>query len=203
MLVVRYFVFVGGALLALLLVTDAYLPKPPVEQSADADLPVDSHPFRSQMAASGGVRYQPSDDRSRADDGERPGHCDGRRHLGQGAGARGICAVAAAGSRSGPTGPNETGQPPKRRIAKRRAAPAGHAGGATAAIRVVRQQHLVSRLSSRSGGDAPLTDWTARPASSIPAAICARDRVRCWRATSCTRTVRASRSAFRECRARN
>ena len=38
--VVRYFFFVGGALLALLFISDAYLPKPPDVVSADADLPV-------------------------------------------------------------------------------------------------------------------------------------------------------------------
>jgi hypothetical protein len=37
---VRYFFFVGGALLALLFVSDAYLPKPPDVVRADADLPV-------------------------------------------------------------------------------------------------------------------------------------------------------------------
>jgi hypothetical protein len=37
---VRYFFFVGGALLALLFVSDAYLPKPPDVARADADLPV-------------------------------------------------------------------------------------------------------------------------------------------------------------------
>ena len=40
MLVVRYFLFVGGALLALLFVADTWLPKLPAEQRADADLPV-------------------------------------------------------------------------------------------------------------------------------------------------------------------
>jgi hypothetical protein len=38
--VVRYFFFVGGALLALLFISDAYLPKPPDVTRADADLPV-------------------------------------------------------------------------------------------------------------------------------------------------------------------
>jgi hypothetical protein len=38
--VVRYFLFVGGALLALLLISDAYLPKLPAAERADADLPV-------------------------------------------------------------------------------------------------------------------------------------------------------------------
>ena len=38
--VVRYFFFVGGALLALLFISDAYLPKPPDVARADADLPV-------------------------------------------------------------------------------------------------------------------------------------------------------------------
>ncbi len=38
--VVRYFFFVGGVLLALLLLADAYLPKMPVEARAEADLPV-------------------------------------------------------------------------------------------------------------------------------------------------------------------
>jgi hypothetical protein len=37
---VRYFFFVGGALLALLFVSDAYLPKSPEVATADADLPV-------------------------------------------------------------------------------------------------------------------------------------------------------------------
>jgi hypothetical protein len=37
---VRYFFFVGGALLALLFISDAYLPKPPDVATADADLPV-------------------------------------------------------------------------------------------------------------------------------------------------------------------
>jgi hypothetical protein len=37
---VRYFFFVGGVLLALLFVSDAYLPKLPDTQRADADLPV-------------------------------------------------------------------------------------------------------------------------------------------------------------------
>jgi hypothetical protein len=36
----RYFFFVGGVLLALLFVSDAYLPKLPVAVRADADLPV-------------------------------------------------------------------------------------------------------------------------------------------------------------------
>ncbi len=39
MLVVRYFLCVGGALLALLFVSDAYLPKPPAVETADSDLP--------------------------------------------------------------------------------------------------------------------------------------------------------------------
>jgi hypothetical protein len=38
--VVRYFFFVGGALLALLFISDAYLPKPPDVARVDADLPV-------------------------------------------------------------------------------------------------------------------------------------------------------------------
>ena len=38
--VVRYFFFVGGALLALLFISNAYLPKPPEMATADADLPV-------------------------------------------------------------------------------------------------------------------------------------------------------------------
>ena len=38
--VVRYFFFVGGALLALLFISNAYLPKPPDVATADADLPV-------------------------------------------------------------------------------------------------------------------------------------------------------------------
>jgi hypothetical protein len=37
---VRYFFFVGGALLALLFISNAYLPKPPDVVTADADLPV-------------------------------------------------------------------------------------------------------------------------------------------------------------------
>jgi hypothetical protein len=36
----RYFVFVGGALLALLFISDAYLPKMPEVARADSDLPV-------------------------------------------------------------------------------------------------------------------------------------------------------------------
>jgi len=40
MLMVRYFIYVGGVLLALLFVSDAYLPKSPVVQTADTDLPV-------------------------------------------------------------------------------------------------------------------------------------------------------------------
>jgi hypothetical protein len=36
----RYFSFVGGVLLALLFVLDAYLPKVPVHEGADADLPI-------------------------------------------------------------------------------------------------------------------------------------------------------------------
>jgi hypothetical protein len=36
----RYFLYVGGALLALLFISNAYLPKLPVEASADYDLPV-------------------------------------------------------------------------------------------------------------------------------------------------------------------
>ena len=36
----RYFFFVGGVLLALLFISDAYLPKLPVAERADADLPV-------------------------------------------------------------------------------------------------------------------------------------------------------------------
>jgi hypothetical protein len=38
--VVRYFFFVGGALLALLFISNASLPKPPDVATADADLPV-------------------------------------------------------------------------------------------------------------------------------------------------------------------
>jgi hypothetical protein len=37
---VRYFFFVGGALLALLFISNAYLPNPPDVATADADLPV-------------------------------------------------------------------------------------------------------------------------------------------------------------------
>jgi hypothetical protein len=36
----RYFIYVGGALLALLFISDAFLPKSPVAESANADLPV-------------------------------------------------------------------------------------------------------------------------------------------------------------------
>ena len=36
----RYFFFVGGVLLALLFISDAYLPKLPAAERADADLPV-------------------------------------------------------------------------------------------------------------------------------------------------------------------
>lgn len=36
----RYFIYVGGALLALLFISDAFLPKLPVAESANADLPV-------------------------------------------------------------------------------------------------------------------------------------------------------------------
>jgi hypothetical protein len=36
----RYFLFVGGVLLALLFISDAYLPKLPAAERADADLPV-------------------------------------------------------------------------------------------------------------------------------------------------------------------
>jgi hypothetical protein len=36
----RYFFYVGGVLLALLLVLDAYLPKPPVAERVNANLPV-------------------------------------------------------------------------------------------------------------------------------------------------------------------
>jgi hypothetical protein len=36
----RYFLFVGGVLLALLFISDAYLPKLPAVERADADLPV-------------------------------------------------------------------------------------------------------------------------------------------------------------------
>jgi hypothetical protein len=36
----RYFLFVGGVLLALLFISDAYLPQVPVAVSANADLPV-------------------------------------------------------------------------------------------------------------------------------------------------------------------
>jgi hypothetical protein len=38
--VVRYFVYVGGVLLALLFISDAYLPKLPVAERASTDLPV-------------------------------------------------------------------------------------------------------------------------------------------------------------------
>ena len=40
MLLARYFFYVGGVLLALLFVLDAYLPKPPVAERANANLPV-------------------------------------------------------------------------------------------------------------------------------------------------------------------
>jgi len=36
----RYFIFVGGVLLALLFISDAYLPKLPVARGANTDLPV-------------------------------------------------------------------------------------------------------------------------------------------------------------------
>ena len=36
----RYFLFVGGVLLALLFLSDAYLPKLPAAERADTDLPV-------------------------------------------------------------------------------------------------------------------------------------------------------------------
>jgi len=38
--VARYFLYVGGVLLALMFVTDAYLPKLPAANTASADLPV-------------------------------------------------------------------------------------------------------------------------------------------------------------------
>ena len=38
--IARYFLFVGGVLLALLLISDAYLPKLPVAHSVDAGLPL-------------------------------------------------------------------------------------------------------------------------------------------------------------------
>jgi len=40
MLLLRYFVFVGGALLALLFISNAYFPKMPDEVRADSELPV-------------------------------------------------------------------------------------------------------------------------------------------------------------------
>lgn len=36
----RYFLYVGGVLLALLFISDAYLPKLPVAQTASADVPI-------------------------------------------------------------------------------------------------------------------------------------------------------------------
>ena len=131
MLVVRYFLFVGGALLALLFVADTWLPKLPAEQRADADLPVirihsdrkwpqavvfdTSHPtiVAEQTTASAPPAARVADSSATA---------RVRQAFAQ--------LQPADRKQMGPTtGPKSTGlksedrQPPKRRIAKRRAAP--------------------------------------------------------------------------------
>jgi hypothetical protein len=126
MLVVRYFLFVGGALLALLFVADTWLPKLPAEQRADADLPVirihsdrkwpqavvfdTSHPtiVAEQTTASAPPAATVADISAKAR-------------------VREAFAQLQPADRKqvGPTTGPKSGdrQPPKRRIAKRRAAP--------------------------------------------------------------------------------
>ena len=123
--VVRYFLFVGGALLALLFVAGTWLPKMPAETRADADLPVIRiHSDRKWPQA---VVFDTSHPMIVPD--------QTTANVPPAATVADISATArvreafaqlppAARKQVGPTGPNsKNGQPPKRRIAKRRAAP--------------------------------------------------------------------------------
>ncbi|MDB5514217.1 MAG: hypothetical protein JWQ17_975 [Tardiphaga sp.] len=54
-----------------------------------------------------------------------------------------------------------------------------HARPSRMSLSLIRATHSAAKLT-------PLTDSSASPAGSLPAAICCRGRVRCWNATSCT-----------------
>src|SRR5665811_354508 len=110
------------------------------------------HSFRSEMAGARGLRHEPPDDHSCADHEhgcQRPDPGNGRRHLGQGAGAGGICTAATIRCRAATTiqtknaGTEAATQ--TQNCEETRGAVDG-LGGAATAIWLFWQQHLVSRL---------------------------------------------------------
>ena len=147
----RYFVFVGGVLLALLFLSDAYLPKLPAAQMADTDLPVIRiHTDRKWPER---VVYDTSHATiipaqiANPDVGPRPRQRS--PHRGQGAGAGGICTdatirfPAAAAIRAKEAGSKAARQTEN---CKETRGAADDPGGAATAIWLVWQPHLVSRL---------------------------------------------------------
>ena len=149
----RYFVFVGGALVALLFLSNAVLPKLPVAEVANtaSELPmIRIHSARKwpqrvvidtslptivpTQTASGGAGH--------------PGH-DGRRRSGASRDARCLCAADDAGAEKAGT---ETA--PQTQDGKTAAGSADGRGRATAAVQLLRQQQLVTswRAGRASGG---------------------------------------------------
>ena len=148
----RYFFFVGGVLLALLFISDAYLPKLPVADRAYTDLPVIRIHSNRKWPAARCLRHEPPDDHSCADREhgcQRPAPRSGRRRLGQGAGAGGICTAATIRCRAATTIQTKNAgaeAATQTQNCEETLGAVDGPGGAATAIWLFWQQHLVSRL---------------------------------------------------------
>jgi len=146
----RYFFFVGGVLLALLFIADACLPNLPVADRASTDLPVIR--IHSNRKWPERVVYDTSlptiiPAQIANTNASIPPPRSGRRHLGQRAGAGGICTAATIQSRATTIQTRNAGAEAAtqaQNCEEARGAVDG-LGGAATAIWFFWQQHLVSR----------------------------------------------------------
>ena len=150
----RYFFYVGGVLLALLFVLDAYLPKPPVADTANANLPVirihSERKWPERIVFDTSLPYDRSfTDRKRSGSIPPP------------AAATDVSVKAREREALAQMQPSDTKQSqpsnPKKRepklqrqvkIAKETHSAAAFPGSAATAIWLVQEQHLVGRLAS-------------------------------------------------------
>ena len=144
----RYFLFVGGVLLTLVFILDAWLTRTAGHGEIARQFARYPHSFRSEMAGAHRFRYHPADHRSRTDcdrGGPCPRSCDGHRHRRKGEGTGGICVDAAirceaAGTIRARKAGTEAATATQNREAARDAAFALRR--AATAVWLVRQHHL-------------------------------------------------------------
>jgi hypothetical protein len=180
--IVRYFVFVGTALLALLFVIDTSFPKLPAADHVNTAANVasfgDPNSLHSKVAGAGGVRYQLADGYACIEQDRRGKYsCGGRFH--DGSHTRYLRAIANDTSANARPANNRTQKAGAEARAQTQGrceqdegphGSASYSGGATTALWIVPEYDLVG--GSRAGHGALTFPWLFSSRGKYPSAWC-------------------------------